>query len=121
MKDKILRKILQIKFTNIEDRETLSKIQTDKTGKKLIERAKIAVKEIINEFEKTLETINEIIYTAASVITEKLNYKSKHNISKRIHKQPHWKSKIKQEMNAIRGEVSIIQEIQKLSEYLPNM
>ena len=69
------RKILQIKFTNAEDTERLSKIWTVKKEKKLIERIKIAMKEIINESEETLETTNEIMYAAEYVIMEKLNGK----------------------------------------------
>ena len=78
LKDNILdkrQKILQIKFTNAEDTERLSKIRTVKKEKKLIERTKIAMKEIINEFEETLETTNEIIYAAEYEIMEKLNGK----------------------------------------------
>ena len=50
----------------------------------VIERAEIATKEIINEFEETLETTNQIIYTAAYVITEKLNGKQKNYMSKKM-------------------------------------
>ena len=51
LKDRILRKILHIKFTNIGERERISKIRTDKKVKKLTERTKTAVKEILNKFE----------------------------------------------------------------------
>lgn len=64
-------------MTNIEDRERLSKTRIVKKWSKLIERAKMAVKEIINDFEGTIEPANDIIYTATYVITEKLNGKSK--------------------------------------------
>ena len=64
LKDEILREMLQIKFTNVEDIEMLCKIKINKKGEKRIERAKIAVKQIINGFEETL------IYAAASVITK---------------------------------------------------
>ena len=52
-------------------------------GENVIERAEIATKEIINEFEETLETTNQIIYTAAYVITEKLNGKRKNYMRKK--------------------------------------
>lgn len=91
LKDKILRKIFQIKFTNIEDRGRLSKIRTDKCGEKLIETVKIAVKEIISEFKEMLETTIETINTVAYEITEKRNGKPKNYMSKIMHKRPRLK------------------------------
>ena len=73
LKYEILRKILQIKFTDIEERERLSKISTNKKGKKLIGRAKIVATEMLTGFEDALETTKEIIYIVADTITEKLN------------------------------------------------
>ena len=64
--------------------------------------------EIINKSEETSQTTNEIIYATASVITEKLNGKSKNHMRKRIHKQSRWKSNIEQEINNTRGVLSII-------------
>ena len=40
-------------------------------------RMKIATKEILCECEETLETMNEVIYAGAYVVTEKLNGKRK--------------------------------------------
>ena len=111
LKYEILRKILQIKFTDIEDRERLSKIRTNKKGEKLIERAKIDVTEILIGFEEALATTKEIIYIVAYTITEKLNGEPKSCIGKRMHKQSRCKTKFKQEINALKGEESIIEEI----------
>ena len=49
MKEGILRQIIQIKNIDIEDRQKLCKIRSDKKARKLIDRAKKAAKEIMNE------------------------------------------------------------------------
>ena len=73
MKEKILRQIILIKNIDIEDGQKLCKIRSDKKVRKLIDRAKKAAKEIMNECEEILVTTNEVIYAGAYVITEKLN------------------------------------------------
>ena len=49
----------------------------DKRVKIVINRAKIATKEILYECEETLETMKEVIYARGYSMTEKLNEKSK--------------------------------------------
>ena len=49
MKEEILRQIIQIKNIDIEDRQKLCKIRSDKKAQKLK-----AAKEIMNECEETL-------------------------------------------------------------------
>ena len=61
MKEEMLRQIIQIKNIYIEVRQKLYKIRSDKKARKLIDRAKKAAKEIMNECEETLVTTNEII------------------------------------------------------------
>ena len=50
----------------IEEREKLYKIRSDKKAKILINRAKIATKEILCECEETIENMNEVIYVGAA-------------------------------------------------------
>ena len=70
IKEQILRKIHQIKYMKIEEREKLSKFTLDKKAKILINRVKIATKEILCACEEILETIKEIIYAGGCVVTE---------------------------------------------------
>ena len=51
-----------------EERKKLCKIRSDKKTKILINRAKIATKEILCRREETLEIINEVIYAGAYVV-----------------------------------------------------
>ena len=65
----------------------------------------------MNEYEETLVTTNEVIYAGAYVITERLNGKPRNYNNRRNHKQPLWKTKIEKEINEIRGEVAILDEL----------
>ena len=80
MKEKMLRQKIQLKKIDIEDRQEVCKIRLDKKSPKLIDRAKKAAKERINEFWETLVTTNEVIYAGAYVTTAKLNGKPKNSL-----------------------------------------
>ena len=58
------------------------------------------------------ETVNEVImYVGVYVVTEKLNGKSKKLTNDRVNKKPRWKAKIEKEINEMREEVSILDEL----------
>ena len=95
----------------VEEREKLCKIRSDKRARILINRTKIATKEILPECEETLENINEVIYAGAYVVTEKLIGKPKKYTNRRTNKKTCWKEKIEKEINELRGEVSILDEL----------
>ena len=95
----------------VEEREKLCKIRSDERVRILINRAKIATKEILRKCEETLENICEVIYTGAYVVTEKLNGKPKEYTNRRTNKKSRWKEKIEKEINELRGEVSILDEL----------
>ena len=84
----ILRKIHQIKYMKFEERKKLCKIRLDKKAKTLLNRVKIETTEIHCECEETLETINEVIYAGAYVVTEKLNGKPKKFTNRRVNTKP---------------------------------
>ena len=111
LKEEILRKTHQIKYMRVEEREKLCKIRSDKSARILINRAKIATKEILRGFEETLENINEVIYAGTYVVTEKLNGKPKKYTKRRANKKPRCKEKIEKEINELRGKVSILDEL----------
>ena len=106
MKEEILRQIIQSKNIDIEDRQKLCKIRSDKKARK-VKKAKKAAKEIMNECEETLVTTNEVIYAGAYVV----NGKPENYNNRRKHKQTVWKTKIVKEINEIRREVAILDEL----------
>ena len=71
MKEKILRQIILLKNIDIKDRQKLCKIRSDKKAQKLLDGAKKASQEIMNQCEEILVTTNGVIYAGTYVITEK--------------------------------------------------
>ena len=63
------------------------------------------------KYEETLETINEVIYAGAYVVTEKLNGKPKKFTKRRVTKKARWKKRTGKEINELRREVSILDEL----------
>ena len=95
----------------IEERENLCKIRSDKKVKILINRTKIATKEILCECEEALETINKVTYAGAYVVTEKINQNPKKFTNRRVKTKSCLKEKTEKEINRLRGEVSILDEL----------
>ena len=89
----------------IEERETLCKIRSNKKTKILINRAKTATEEILCECKETLETMNEVIYAGAYVVTEKLNGKPKKFTKRRVNTKHRWKEKIEKEITKVEIEI----------------
>ena len=98
-KKKFLRKIYQIKYMKTEQREKPCKIRSHKKEKILINRDKIATKEIPCECEETL--VHKVICAGAYVVTEKLKEKPKKFTNRRINIKPRWKERIEKEINEL--------------------
>ena len=65
----------------------------------------------MNESEWIYLTTNEAIYAGVYLISEKLNGKPKNHNNRRKHRQPFWKTKAQKEINEIRWEVTILDEL----------
>ena len=68
MKEEILRQIIQMKSIDIEDRQKLCKIRSDKKTQKLIDRAKKNCKRNMIEHKETLVNTNEVVHAGVYVI-----------------------------------------------------
>ena len=78
----------------------------------MLDIAKKAAQEIMNECEEILVTTNGVIYVGTYVITEKqINGKPENYNNRRKHKQPLWKTKVEKEINKIREAVAILDEL----------
>ena len=98
---------------NIEERESLLKLETNKRNKLNIRIGNIAIDQIIKDIKpKDITTLNELTYSTAKAITERYGMKKK-NRNKTSHKQPAWKRKIQEEIEAIKGELSIMEDLSK--------
>ena len=97
----------------LENLENLCKIRSNTKTKILINREKIARNGILCEYEETLETMKEVIYAEGFVVTKKLNGKPKKFTSRRVNTKPRWKEGREKEINELRGEVSILDELMR--------
>ena len=83
---------------NIEERESLLKLETNKRNKLNIRIGNTAIDLIIKDNKpKDITTLNELTYSTAIAITERCGMKKK-NRNKTSHKQPAWKRKIQEEI-----------------------
>ena len=98
---------------NTEERASLLKLETNKGNKLNIRIGNIAIDQIIKDIKsKDITTLNELTYSTAKAITERCGKKKK-NRNKTSHKQPAWKRKIQEEIEAIKGELSILEDLLK--------
>ena len=98
---------------NIEEREPLMKLHTNKKNKLNIRIGNIALDQIIKDIKpKDIITLNELTYSTAKAITERCSMKKK-NRNRTSHKQPTWKRKIQEKTETFRGELSILEDLSK--------
>ena len=97
----------------LENLENLCKIRSNTKTKILINREKIARNGILCEYEEILQTMKEVIYAEGFVVTKKLNGKPKRFTSRRVNTKPRWKKGTEKEINELRGEVSILDELMR--------
>ena len=96
---------------NTEERASLLKLETNKGNKLNIRNSNIAIDQIIKDIKpKDITTLNELTYSTAEAITKRCGMKKK-NRNKTSHKQPAWKHKIQEETEAIKGELSILEDL----------
>ena len=98
---------------NIEERESLLKLERNKKNKLNSRIGNVALDQFIKDIEpKDITTLNELTYSTTKAITERCVMKKK-NRNRTSHKQPAWKRKIQIEIEAFRGELPILEVYQK--------
>ena len=112
-KTEILNEYMKIKQTKMQDREQLLKISRNNQNKKMINIGNKALERILNECTiEDMTALNELTYATAKVIERQClpNRKKKKATT---HKKPAWKLKIEKEIEAMRGEISILDELSR--------
>ena len=115
MRQNILRELGIVQNIEMNKREILHKIQSNKNTKLKIKTGNSALKEILKEIlkvrEPNLNEVNNLIYATAKVVTEECTGSKKRKDNKR--RKPIWKEKIEKEIEQMRGDLSIISELQR--------
>ena len=98
----------------MKERESLCKITLNKKAKKKIEQGNQALEAILQEIEPDLTRYNEIVYATAKVLSDICSDRSKNKRKKtNRRKKPLWKEKIEKEIEYMRGQLSILSELQR--------
>ena len=111
IKEKILRELGKIQNTKISNREPLHKIQNNRENQLKICTGNNALREILKMSEPSLMQLSNVIYATAKVLTEECTSNKKRKGNRR--KKPLWKEKIEKEIEYMRGELSILSELQR--------
>ena len=109
----IIRELSVVEQIDMMKRENLPKISSNSKANEMIKLYNVALREIIERTDKDLTTINNLFYSAAKVITTQLGIKIKKSKKRNTHKPPKWKIKIQKEIDSLRAEISILDEIMK--------
>ena len=108
-KEDILRTLSVIEHTDMCNRNPLPKLQLSKDKQKTVYAYNAAMSEILGQKDINLTYLNQLLYATALAVTAKIGIKVTNK--KKRHKAPAWKEKIQREINAMRSELSVIEEI----------
>ena len=111
MRQNILRELGIVQNIEMNTREILHKIQSNKNTKLKIKAGNNALKEILKVREPNLNELTNLIYATAKVAIEECTGCKKRKDNKR--RKPIWKEKIEKEIEQMRGDLSIISECQR--------
>jgi hypothetical protein len=92
----------------MSEREKLPKLKTNSKLIKLQEEINGVIEELLEEDEMDITDINNLIYSAATIMTQTLNEPSKRNKNRRNVK--FWKIRMQKQISSPRKELSIIAE-----------
>ena len=110
MINQIVEKWEEVKFMEIGDRAKLPNINKDRKAKELLKIANEALSTIKQAYQLGITEINELIYATATVVTEMKGVKVKKQ-RKPNRRQPAWKERIENEINSMRGDLSLLTEL----------
>ena len=112
-KEEILVEIGKADYTDMSERQPLPKIKTTKATRNVIKIYNFAMNMLLAEKPPDLTELNQIMYATAAAATEKIGIKIKRKTHNNRHKEPAWKRKIQAEITALRGELSLLDELYK--------
>ena len=97
----------------LTDREPLPKLACSSKLNESIKFYYVAPKEILSERECDLTSLNALVYSTAKAITAQVGVKVNRKKNYQVNKPPKWKAKIQKEIDLLRAEISILNEVSK--------
>ena len=109
----ILREFSRTVHQDFSEREPLPKITNSAKLNLKIKLYNVVLKKILTNKECDLSNLNAIIYATGKAISNQMGVKTKKKKSKHTNKPLKWKVKIQKEIDALRAELSKLDEISK--------
>ena len=107
-------RIISLKDEILKDRMALPKIQLNRANRKTVELANEALKEVTATIGigKDITNLNGVTYAAVTVVTRHCGVKLSTK-KQTPHKQPAWKRKLEKDIEQMRREILILEEVSK--------
>ena len=109
LKDEYLELLEKVKSQPKKERKKLSKLKSDKKLKTVVKTLDKIIEETSTD-TMDLTTINQMQYTAALLITNKITPPKPATNRKPRDRPPSWKQRLQKQIDQLRGDISIITE-----------
>ena len=113
LKNEIIETIEKTEATSMSERENLAKVKVKKSREKYLNFANLAIQEFCDDIELDMNDVNTMLYACAKTVESKLGVKPKKKRKPDKNKKPKWKINIEKEIETMRGEMSILSEIER--------
>ena len=110
--NEIIETIKKTGAISMNERENLTKIKIKKSQGKYLNFAILAIQEFYDDIELDVNDVNTMLYASAKTGESKLGVKPKKKKPDK-NKKTKWKINIETEIETMRGEMSILSEIER--------
>ena len=112
-KNNIIEEHSITKYTHMCNREQLPKIQINKRTQECVAIYNSALALILQETDKDITTLNNLIYATALAATNSMGVSISKINRTNPRSIPKWKARMNKEVESLRGELSILTELEK--------
>ena len=112
-KREVTENISRFGIDNMKERIDLTKIRVKRTQEKYISFANQVIEDISSKTELNMDGLNTLLYSCAKTVEAKIGVKLKRKRKANKHKKPKWKVNIEKDVEMLRGEISILSEIER--------
>ena len=97
----------------MSERENLTKVKVKKSQEKYLNFANVAIQGFFDDIELDMNDVNTMLYACTKTAESELGVKPKKKIKPGKNKKPKSKINIEKEIETMRGEISILSEIER--------
>ena len=97
----------------MSERENPTKVKIKKSQEKYLNFANLAIQEFSDDIELDMNDVNPMLYAGEKTVESKLGVKPKKKRKRDKNKKPKWKIDIEKEIETLRGDMSILSEIER--------